>query len=109
DVVGGVVVDRFALAGENGAVGFDQIGALHAGTARASADEQGDVGACEADVGVIGHDDILKQRECAVVEFHHNAFEGFHGRRDFEKLQNNGSVLAKQCARGDAKQKRVTN
>ena len=47
DVVGGVVVQGLALTGEDAAVGLEQVAALHAGAARAGADEQGEVDAVE--------------------------------------------------------------
>ena len=51
DVVGGAGVDRLALRLEDAAVGLEQVGALHARSARAGADEQADVAAVEGPFG----------------------------------------------------------
>ena len=47
DVVGGDLVERLALGGEDRAVGLEQVAALHARAARPRADEQGEVDAVE--------------------------------------------------------------
>ena len=76
DVVGGVVVDGLALRLEDAAVGRQQVAALHARGAGAGADEQGDVGAVEGRVRVVGDVDAAQQREGAVVELHGGALGG---------------------------------
>ena len=52
DVVGGDLVERLALRGEDRAVGLEQVAALHARAARTRADQQGQVHAVEDLVGV---------------------------------------------------------
>ena len=54
DVFLGVFGDGLALHGEDGAVGAQQVGALHALGARTGADQQADVGVLEGDIRVIG-------------------------------------------------------
>src|SRR5690554_2441818 len=102
DVAAGVVVQGLALHGEDRRVGFQQVLALHARAAGTRADQQGEVGVLEGDVGIVGGDDVLHQRKGAVVQLHHHTLEGFHGRGDLEQLQDDRLVLAQHVAGGDA-------
>ena len=86
-----------------------QVGALHAGLARHRADQQGDVGVTERDVGVVGADDLGQQRERAVVELHLHAFERAERRRDLEQLQHDRRVGAEHRAGSDAEQQGVAD
>ena len=61
--------------GEDGAVGREQVAALHARLAGHGADEDAHVGVAERDVGVVGADHAGEQREGAVVELHRHAVE----------------------------------
>ena len=83
DVARGVVIQRLALRAENGAIRGEQILALHAGTARAGADQQGIIAVLESDVGIVSRDQAAQERESAVVEFHGNALECIQRRGDF--------------------------
>ena len=83
DVARGVVIQRLALRAENGAIRGEQILALHAGTARAGADQQGIIAVLESDVGIVSRDQTAQQRESAVVKFHGNALECIQRRGDF--------------------------
>ncbi len=40
-----------------------------------------DIAILESDLGVIGGDDLVERRECAVVELHHHALQGAQRRR----------------------------
>ena len=92
DVVGGDVVERLALAGEDLAVGREQVGAVHALLARHRADEHREVDAVE-DGGRVGTDlDAGEQREGAVVELHHDALERLEGGLDLEQAQLDRAV-----------------
>src|SRR5690606_14303457 len=99
------------LRDENASIVFKQIGALHPRTAWLGPDEQTPVRVLETDLGVIGHHDSLQQRESAVVEFHGNTLQGFHGflDRSFDQLQNHRLVGAKHCTRSDAEKKGVAD
>jgi hypothetical protein len=83
DVARGVVIQRLALRAENGAVRGEQILALHAGTTRTGADEQGIIAVLESNVGIVSRDQTAQQRERAIVEFHGNALECVQRRGDF--------------------------
>ena len=49
-----LLLERRALRLEDPTVGAKQIAALHPGLARHGADQQGDVGIAEGDVGIVG-------------------------------------------------------
>ena len=109
DVVGGVVVDRFALGGEDRAVGFEEVLALHALRARAGTDEHADVGTVERNVGVVAQSHAGEQREGAVVKLHRNTLERAHRWRDLEQLQDDGLIRAEHRAAGDAEKEAVAD
>ena len=67
DVFLGVLGDGLALNGEDGAVGAQQVGTLHALGARAGTDQQADVGVLEGDVRIVRRDHAGQQREGAVL------------------------------------------
>ena len=91
-VGGGVVAEGLALHGEDGAVGLEQVLALHALRAGAGADEQRVVDVAEGLVGVVGLHDAGQQREGAVLELHGHALERVERRRDLEQLQDDRLV-----------------
>ena len=109
DVFLGVLGDGLALNGEDGAVGGQQVGTLHAGAARTGADQQAHVGVLERDVGVVGGDHAGEQREGAVFQLHHHALDGLLGLGQVEQLQDDGLVLAQHFATGDAEQQAVAD
>ncbi len=108
-VTAGLGVDGLALHREDGGVGGEQVFAFHAGATRAGADQQGVVGAIKGDVGIVGGDDFVHQREGAVVHFHHRALQLFHALRNVEQLQNHRLVLAQHVTGGNAENQRVGN
>ena len=109
DVVGGIVVDRFALGGEDRAVGFEEVLALHTLRAGAGTDEHADVGTVERRVGVVAQGHAGEQREGAVVELHRNTLERAHRRRDLEQLQDDGLIWAEHRAAGDTEKEAVAD
>ena len=96
-----------ALYREDFGVGLQQIGAFHAGAARACADQHRVLDAFEGFLGVRGADDALHQRESAVVDLHDRALELFKGIRNVQQLQDHRLILAEHVARGDAEDKRI--
>jgi len=108
-VARGDSVERFALCSENRAVGFEQILALHAFAARARADQHGDLHILEGYLGVVGDDDTLQQRKCAIFQLHHYPLDCCHGLRDVEQLQNHRLIFAEHLTAGDAKQQAVAD
>jgi hypothetical protein len=110
DVVGGDLVERGALAGEDLAVGGEQVGAVHALLARHGADEHGGVHAVEdLAPGRRRSDDIGQGRERAVVELHDDALERLEGGRDLEQPQLDRGVRAEQRTAGDAEEQAVAD
>ena len=109
DVVGGDLVERLALGGEDRAVGLEQVAALHAGAARTGADEQGQVHAVEDLVGVRADLDTGKQWERAVVELHHDTLERLQRRLDLEQTELDRAVRAEQRAARQAEQQAVAD
>jgi hypothetical protein len=72
-VARGDLVQGLALLDEDLGVVHQQVLALHAGSARLGADQQGVVGILEGDIRIAGADHAGQQREGAVVELHHHA------------------------------------
>ncbi len=110
-VSGGDGVDDLALADEDLAVVLEEVGAFHAGTAGLGTDEQAPVGVFETNLGLVGLDDALEEREGAIVEFHRDAFERFEGFLDgsFDELENDGLVGAEHSTGSDAEEEGVTD
>jgi len=100
-----------SLAGEDGAVGLEQVLALHALRAGARADQQGDVYVAKGDFRVGCGDHARQQRERTVVQFHHHALE--RGLRlfirYFQHLQDDRLILAQHFSAGDAEQQAVAD
>ena len=109
DVVGGVVVERLALGGEDRAVGLEQVAALHALSAGPGADEQGEVDAVEDRVGVVADLHARERREGAVVELHDDALERLERRGDLEQAQLHRGVRPEQGTARDAEQEAVAD
>lgn len=105
----GVFSDGLALNGEDGTVGGQQVGTLHALAAGTGAHQQTDVGVLEGDVGVVGGNHAGQQRESTVFQFHHHALDGLLGLRQIEQLQNDGLVFAEHFAGGDAEEQAVAD
>ena len=105
----GMRVERFALRPEDGAVGFQQVLALHAGSAWTRTHQQRVVHILEGDVGVIGCHHAVQRGECAVVEFHDHALQGRQGRGDFQQMQDHRLVRTKHVARGNTEQQGITD
>ena len=104
-------VDDLALRGENFPVVLEEVGALHAGSARLRADEQAPVGTAEPDFRVVGEHDPLQQRKRAVVELHGHPLEGLHHffHRHFQEMEDHRLVGTEHRAGGDAGKKGVSN
>ena len=108
DVVGGDLVERLALRGEDRAVGREQVAALHARAARPGADEQREVDAVEDRLGVVADLDAGEVRERAVVELHDDALERLERRGDLEQPQLDRAVAQQRAAR-EAEQQAVAD
>ena len=104
DVAGGVLVDGLALRAEDPAVGLQQVTALHARGTRPRADQQGDVGAVEGGLQVVGDVDAGQQREGAVIEFHRGALGRLQGRGDLQQPQSDRHVRPEKLSGSDAEQ-----
>src|SRR5256886_3454521 len=100
----GDLVERSALRRENPAVRLEQVLALHAGTARARADQQRDVDIAERDLRLGGGGYGLEKRNGAVVEVHTHALQRLLRLlvRDLEQLQDHRLVPPRHLAPGDA-------
>ena len=111
DILRRVARDGRALAGENLAVGGEQILALHAGAARTRTDEQRPVHALEALVQIARRHTALEQRERAIFQLHDDAAERLQGFLvgDFDEVQDDGLVRAEHGAGRDAEEQGVAN
>ncbi len=102
-------VDGLALRLEDAAVGLQQVAALHALGARASTDQQRDVGAVERGAGIVGDVDAPQQRECAVVELHRGALGRLDRLRDLQQAELDRGVGPDELSGGDPEQQRVAD
>jgi hypothetical protein len=96
------LVHRLALCRKDLGVGHQEVLALHAGAARARADQQRCLAILEGYFGVVGGDDLVERGEGAVIEFHHHTRELRQRRRDLEQVQVDRSIAAQHLSRGDA-------
>src|SRR5690554_6669373 len=108
-VAAGVVIERLALHREDRGVGFQQVLALHARSARARTHQQREVSVLERDIGIVGGNDILHQREGAVVDFHDDTVERIHGLGNFEQLQNDRLIRTQHVTCCDTENERVAD
>ncbi len=106
---GRVLGDGPALRLEDPAVHTQEITALHAGLARDGADEESPRGAVEGRLEVGGGDDVVHQREGAVVDLHDDALEHAHGGLDLEEPQHDRLILAEELAGRDAEEDGVAD
>ena len=108
-VIGGRVVQRLALDGEDLAVLAQQLGALHALRPRPRADQQRDVDAVERVVRVVVQIEPGQQRKGAVDQLHRDAIQRAHRGRNLEQAQIDGLVGAEQLPGGDAEDEAVAD
>ena len=99
-------IERPALHGENRAVGFEQIFALHPRPARTRADQQGNVDVLERGHRIRMRAHAHEQGKRAIVELHHHALQGFLRFLigDLQQLQNDRLIFAQHFAGSDAEQ-----
>jgi len=102
-----VVIDGLALLSKDGAVGLEQIRALHALAARAGADEECGGGILEGDLEVICHRNRIHQRQGGIAQLHGHALGLFYYRGDFQEGKVYRGVLAKYVACGNPPQQGV--
>ena len=91
------------------AVGLEQVGALHARTARARAHQQADVRALEGSLGVVEDVDAGEEPEGTVVELHRGALGGLDGVGDLEQVQVDLGIRAEQLAAGHTEEQGVAD
>jgi len=89
----------------------EQILALHSRTARACADQQRVLAIAKRGLGVIGSLHAGEQRECTVVELHHDALECLLRLlvRDLQQLEDYRLVGPEHVTVGDAEQQAVAD
>jgi hypothetical protein len=109
DVGGRGLGDGLALGGEDGAVGREQVGALHALLARHGPHQQRVVDALEGLAGIVGADDPGQQREGAVLELHAYAVEGADRLGDLQQVEDHGLVVAQHLPARDPEQEGVAD
>lgn len=84
---------------EHLAVDVQQVLAFHTGLAGNGTDQKAPVGACKRFIRITGGDDLVEKRERGITQFHHNAFQGIHGRRNFQQAQIDGLIRSQHAAR----------
>lgn len=109
DVVRCVTSDGFSLASEDFAVDAEQIATFHPRFARYGAHKETPVGAFEAFVEVRRASDVVEKRECAIIEFHHDAFESSHARLNLDQTQVDRLVRAEDKAGSDAEEEGIAD
>jgi hypothetical protein len=107
----GHLVQRLALRREDLAIRLQKILALHAGTARARADEQRHLDILEGNHRIRGGDRAVQQRKRAVLELHHHALQRLlrFVVGNLEQLQNHRLIGAEHFAGGDAEEERIAD
>ncbi len=105
----GMRVQRLSLRCENRAIGRQQIFAFHARPARTRTDQKRAIHILERDIGIIGRDNPLEQREGAIGQLHHNPVQRFQCGRDFQQVQDDGLIGAQHVARGNAKKQGIAD
>ena len=104
-----MVVQCSALGSEDGAIGGEQVLALHAGAARPGTDQHGEIGVGERGLQVVGGDHVGQQREGAVVQLHHHALQGLQRRGDFQQLQDHRLIGTQHAARSNPEGHGITD
>ncbi len=108
-VSAGMIIDRLTLWAEDTAICRQQVLAFHALFAWHRADEQGKVAILERNIRVVSGDDIVQEREGAIVQFHDHALERAERRRDFQQVKVDRLVRSKHVSSGNAEQERITD
>ena len=109
DVTVGHFVQCRALNGKDGGISLQQVGTFHAFAARTGADQNGDLRIFKGDFGVVGGKHIDQEREGAVLQFHHHAFNGILSLRQIQQLQDNGLIFAQHFTAGNTEQQGITD
>ena len=99
DAARGMVVQGLALHREDRRVGFHQFAAFHARSARPRPDEERIVRTLEGGIRIVGGNDVLHQRERAVVDLHDHAVQGTHRGRNLQELKDHGLVRSQHLPR----------
>ena len=104
-----MVVNGAPLLGEDLAVDAEEIGTLHIGFARNSADEQRPVDLIHrlVDVGAVAH--ALEQRERAVIQLHDDSAQRPERRFQLQQLQLEFRLGAEHLTRRYAKEQRIAD
>ena len=108
-ILGGAAGDGLSLADEHLAVDIQQVLAFHTGLAGYGTYQKAPVGAGERFIRITGGDDLVEKRERGITQFHHNAFQGIHGRRNFQQAQIDGLIRSQHAAGGNAEQQGIGN
>jgi len=96
DVTVGVVVDGLADVDENLAVVLEEVSTLHSGATGLGTDEEVVVNILEGGGQVAGDDDVLEERESAVMEFSLDTLEDLLLEREVEEVKDDLLVLAEE-------------
>jgi hypothetical protein len=109
DVAARRAIKRPPLDGENLRVYAQEVLAFHARGARACTHEERELGVPERGFRLLGGDDVVEEREGAILEFHDDALEGLSGLRDLEELEDHGLFAPQQVAGGKAEDEGVAD
>lgn len=87
-----------ALTDKNLTVDVEKVLAFHAFFTGNTAYEEGPIDVFKSFVEVSGRENIMEERECAVIELHDDAFKGLESLGDFDEVKGNGLVFAEDLS-----------
>jgi len=104
-----VVVNGLTNIDEDGTVILEEVSSLHTGSTGLGTNEEVVVNILEGNVEVASADDIVKERESAIVELSLNTLEDLLLERKIQKVEDNSLVLAEEFTTGNSEEDRVSD
>lgn len=94
----GVVVHGLTSVDEDLAVVLEEVGALHAGATGLGADHEGVVDVLEGNTLAVGDDDVVEQRESAIMELSLDSLESVLSLGEVEQVEDHSLVGTEELA-----------
>lgn len=96
DVSGGVVVDGLTDINKDLTVVLEEIGTFHTGASGLGSDEEVVVNILEGGGEIGGDDDLVEEREGAIVEFSLDTLEDLFLEGEIEEVEDDSLVLSEE-------------
>lgn len=94
----GMVVDSFSGVNEDLAVVLEEVSTFHPGSTGLGTNKEVVVNILEGNVEVGSDDDVVKERESAIVELSHDTLENLLLEGEVEQVKDHSLVLAEELA-----------